>query len=205
MWIFEKKALDTLKNGKEQVLAVLRKEVSSDSSLLPLPPPLVTFIPPQPPGHSLFYVAFSLQATSLSRLRHPCILEMVEPMEETRSEITFATEPILSSLTGTLASARPGGVLDGVDLDETEIQKGILQIAHGLSFLHTQAKLIHNNLSPDGILINAKGDWKLGSLNMTTSLESSERWTFPEYDPRMPESVQVGVELGEGGGGAKRR
>lgn len=139
-----------------------------------------------------------------------------------RSEITFATEPIISSLSGTLASARPGGVLDGVDLDETEvrstlfcprfsflaptvpahssiiahsqIQKGILQIAHGLSFLHTQAKLIHNNLSPDGILINAKGDWKLGSLNMTTSLESSERWTFPEYDPRMPESVQVSLE-----------
>ena len=71
-----------------------------------------------------------------------------------------------------------------------QIQKGILQIAHGLSFLHTQAKLVHNNLSPDAILINSKGDWKLGALNMTTSLESTDRWSFPEWDSRMPESVQ---------------
>lgn len=100
-------------------------------------------------------------------------------MEETRSEITFATEPIISSLTGSLSSARVGGVLDGVDLDEVEvssvnntsllggivltkngfssltclfpyvqIQKGILQVAQGLSFLHSQAKLMHNNISP---------------------------------------------------------
>lgn len=46
---------------------------------------------------------------------------MVEPMEETRSEITFATELILSSLAGSLGSARSGGVLEGVDLDEVEV------------------------------------------------------------------------------------
>ncbi|KAJ8699577.1 Protein kinase domain-containing protein ppk32 [Pleurotus ostreatus] len=38
------------------------------------------------------------EASALGRLRHPSILEMVEPLEETRSEIIFATEPILSSL-----------------------------------------------------------------------------------------------------------
>lgn len=64
-----------------------------------------------------------LQATAMSRLRHPGILEMVEPMEETRSEITFATEPILSSLAGSLSSARAGGVLEGVDLDEIEVEE----------------------------------------------------------------------------------
>lgn len=85
-----------------------------------------------------------------------------------------------------------------------QIQKGILQVTHGLSFLHNQAKLVHQNLSPEAILINSKGDWKLGGLSMTTSLvvdgTSGPRWTFPEYDNRLPESVQrrwdfLGVSL----------
>ncbi|CED82285.1 kinase-like protein [Phaffia rhodozyma] len=134
------------------------------------------------------------EATSLSRLRHPSILETVEPMEESRSELMFATELILSSLASTLSSARPGGVLEGVDLDEVEIQKGILQITHGLSFLHTQAKIIHQNISPEAVLINLKGDWKLGALGLTTTLSdeggSGGRWVFPEWDSRMPESLQ---------------
>jgi SCY1-like protein 2 len=65
------------------------------------------------------------QASSLSRLRHPCILEMVEPLEETRAQLTFATEPLISSLAGTLKSARAGGVLEGVDLDEVEVKAAI--------------------------------------------------------------------------------
>lgn len=93
---------------------------------------------------------------------------MVEPMEETRSELTFVTELITSSLGMVLSAVgsskrdRPGrppgdtGVAGEIDLDETEIQKGTLQIAKGLAFLHQQAKMVHLNLSPDAILINAK-------------------------------------------------
>ena len=92
---------------------------------------------------------------------------MVEPLEDTRSELTFVTESITASL-GTLiadASGRkrggrgrpPGEEASGeVDLDEVEIQKGTLQVAKGLSFLHQQAKMVHLNLSPDAVLINAK-------------------------------------------------
>lgn len=44
---------------------------------------------------------------------------MVEPLEETRSELTFATEPILSSLELSI----PGGSRSSplVDLDEVEV------------------------------------------------------------------------------------
>ena len=91
---------------------------------------------------------------------------MVEPLEDTRSELTFVTEVITSSL-GTIIGAtntkrtghgRPpaGETTLEVDLDETEIQKGTLQVAKGLAFLHQQAKTVHLNLSPDAILINAK-------------------------------------------------
>ncbi|KAI9466010.1 other/SCY1 protein kinase [Lactarius psammicola] len=132
------------------------------------------------------------EATSLSKLRHPCILEMVEPLEETRSELIFATEALLSSL----YLAIPGSpyATSLVDLDEVEIQKGILQLCKGLSFLHTSARTIHSNIHPESILINSAGDWKLGGLGLTIPLKrsdgSSTEWEFPSYDNRMPPFAQ---------------
>jgi SCY1-like protein 2 len=84
---------------------------------------------------------------------------MVEPLEETRSELTFVTENVSSSLGSLLSASRAKGGKHSeveVDLDEVEIQKGVLQIAKGLAFLHQQAKMVHLNLSPDAILVNAK-------------------------------------------------
>ena len=43
------------------------------------------------------------EASSLARLRHPSILELVEPVEETRNGgLQFATEPVTASLSGLL-------------------------------------------------------------------------------------------------------
>ncbi|KAI0273824.1 kinase-like protein [Gloeopeniophorella convolvens] len=132
------------------------------------------------------------EATSLSKLRHPCILEMVEPLEETRNELIFATEPLLSSL----YLAIPGSPYSSslVDLDEVEIQKGILQLCKGLSFLHTSARTIHSNINPECILINNAGDWKIGGLGLTIPLKrpdgSSTEWEFPTFDNRMPPYTQ---------------
>ncbi|KAF8906024.1 kinase-like protein [Gymnopilus junonius] len=129
------------------------------------------------------------EASALGRLRHPSILEMVEPLEETRSEIVFATEPVLASLQ--LAISHPNSM---VELDEIEVQKGILQICKGLSFLHTSAKLIHSNLSPENVLINGAGDWKISGLGLTIALQAPSgapsRWEFPTFDGRMPSSIQ---------------
>ncbi|KAI9452325.1 other/SCY1 protein kinase [Russula earlei] len=134
------------------------------------------------------------EATSLSKLRHPSILEMVEPLEETRSELVFATEPLLSSL----YLAIPGSPYASlVDLDEVEgsrIQKGVLQLCKGLSFLHTSARTIHSNINTESVLINSAGDWKLGGLGLTIPLKrpdgSSTDWEFPSYDSRMPSYAQ---------------
>lgn len=96
---------------------------------------------------------------------------MVEPLEDARSELTFVTEMVTSSLGNLLAAAAgpsssrrrdghsrpPAADTSGeIDLDEVEIQKGTLQIARALTFLHQQARMVHLNLSPDAILINAK-------------------------------------------------
>lgn len=118
------------------------------------------------------------EASALARLRHPSVLELVEPVEETRGGgLQFVTEPVTASLASLLQekddqerSGGPGGRSsryvtedsDGtrrrreIEIDELEIQKGLLQISKALEFLHENAGLVHGNLTPDAILINAK-------------------------------------------------
>jgi SCY1-like protein 2 len=111
------------------------------------------------------------EASSLARLRHPSILELVEPVEETRNGgLMFATEQVTASL-GTLLrekdeQERAGGKYledsEGhrrrreMEIDQLEIQKGLEQIGKGLEFLHESAGLVHGNLTPEAIFVNAK-------------------------------------------------
>lgn len=176
VWIFEKKMLDGIKGDGSGRTATASREWALEQ--------------------------IKKEATSLSRLRHPDILHMVEPLEESRSELTFVTETINSSLQTVLGPpklSKWGGPPTAeapkeVDLDEVEIQKGTLQIAKGLAFLHQQARMVHLNLSPDAILINSKGDWKLSGLSLTTPLSqpdgSMTKYAYPEIDPRLPPQVQ---------------
>jgi SCY1-like protein 2 len=99
---------------------------------------------------------------------------MIEPLEESRTDLTFVTEMVTSSLQGLLneaatGSANParertrhrppevaGGGRGEVDLDEVEVQKGVLQVSRALAFIHGPGKSVHLNLTPEAILINAK-------------------------------------------------
>ena len=165
------------------------------------------------------------EASSLARLRHPNILELAEPVEDTRNGgLMFATEPIASTLAGLLQDQddndRAGGTRgrsgryrvegdDGykkeVEIDELEIQKGLLQVAKGLEFLHESAGLVHGNLTPEAIYVNQKSDWKISGLgfsgppDISTSTTSSS--TAPialsellYYDPRLPRTVQLNLD-----------
>ncbi|WWC60474.1 uncharacterized protein I303_103047 [Kwoniella dejecticola CBS 10117] len=178
VWIFEKRVLDGIK-------------------------PSVSF--GGVPGRDWVIEQLKKEASALSRLRHPDILHMVEPLEESRSELTFITERVTSSLSSLFAAAStsnakrsgrpPAGERSGeVDLDEVEIQKGTLQIAKALSFLHEKGRGVHLNLGPDGIIINSKGDWKLSGLSFMTPLNqpdgSPTKYVYPEVDARLPPQVQ---------------
>lgn len=128
------------------------------------------------------------EASALARLRHPCVLEVIEPLEETRAELTFATEPIVAPLRDALAHDHRADV----QLDEVEVQKGLLTVARALEFLH-QANMVHGNLTPDAVLINAKGDWKLAGFGFLTPLQqpdgSTTPWSFPEFDASLPAAL----------------
>lgn len=95
------------------------------------------------------------EASSLARLRHPSILQVLEPVEETRSGgLMFATEHVTASLDGLLRQKddKERGYSrashTAVEIDELEIQKGLLQVAKGLEFMHESAGLVHGNLNP---------------------------------------------------------
>lgn len=165
------------------------------------------------------------EASSLARLRHPSILELAEPVEETRNGgLMFATEAVTASLASLLQDKddqeRSGGVggrgsryvveeADGtrkrreLEIDELEIQKGLLQLGKGLEFLHESAGLVHANLTPEAIMVNAKGDWKISgfafagpheSSTAATSLTAISLHEVLNHDPRMPRSVQLNLD-----------
>ena len=52
------------------------------------------------------------------------VLEMVEPLEETRTELVFATEPVLSSLENAIPGSGKHASL--VELDEIEVRHTVL-------------------------------------------------------------------------------
>lgn len=165
------------------------------------------------------------EASSLARLRHPSILELAEPVEETsKGGLMFATEPVTASLASLLSEKdeqeQSGGVggrgsrfvveeQDGtryrreLEIDELEIQKGLLQLGKGLEFLHESAGLVHANLTPDAILVNAKGDWKIAGLGFcgphetstaATSLAPIQLFEVLNHDPRLPRGVQLNLD-----------
>ena len=144
------------------------------------------------------------EASSLARLRHPNILELVEPVEDTRNGgLMFATEPVQASLQELLQDQDRGSRLKQVELDELEIQKGLLQVSKGLEFIHDSAELVHGNLAPDAIFVNAKSDWKISGLGFAGGPNTGNT-TKPNapislnqalhHDPRLPRSVQLNLD-----------
>lgn len=123
---------------------------------------------------------------------------MVEPVEETRNALTFATEPVVASLQqAVIASESAGRASAEVALDEVEIQKGLLQVARGLEFLHS-AGLIHGNLDTQSICINAKGDWKVCGFGFLTPLKQPDGsltpYRHPDYDSSLPPSLSINFD-----------
>jgi len=166
------------------------------------------------------------EASSLAKLRHPSILELAEPVEETRNGgLMFATEAVVGSLASLLAEQdevksssgrserksrfRVEATEDGpnasreLELNELEIQKGLLQLGKGLEFLHESAGLVHANLTPEAVIVNAKGDWKISGLafcgphetsTAATSLIAISLAEVLNHDPRLPRSVQMNLD-----------
>ncbi|KAG5421702.1 ppk32 [Candida metapsilosis] len=106
------------------------------------------------------YELVKFEVHQLNKLRHPQVLTTLEPLEETKTKFIIVTESVASNLN--TASQK--------DLDELSIQKGLLQVAKGLQFIHSQCNIIHLNIQPSSIFINNQGDWKLAGFAFLKNL-----------------------------------
>ncbi|KAI8806989.1 kinase-like domain-containing protein [Cladochytrium replicatum] len=147
------------------------------------------------------------EAQMLARFRHPMLLELAEPLNDNRLILAFATEGLLCNLANALGdftnfSTNTAAFLQRTEMDELEIQKGLLQVVKGLEFLHSN-RIVHGNLTPSSIYINSKGDWKVGGFNFCVNLGASSDGTgkleyrshdppycSPDLDFMAPECVQ---------------
>lgn len=129
--------------------------------------------------------------TQLTKIRHPCVLIVQHPLEESRESLAFATEPVFGSLANILGQQHnmpqpvPSDMRD-FKLFDVEIKYGLVQLLEGLAFLHSDVKLLHRNLCPESILVNKAGAWKIAgfefcSLNQTPH-EAKPYWSLPDYN-----------------------
>lgn len=111
------------------------------------------------------------EVSQLTRLKHPQILSVVEPIEETKLKFIFVTEPI----NWTLAKLQiPEG-------DKLSIVKGLHEVGKALQFLHNNCNIVHHDVQPNSIFITEAGDWKLGGfkfLKLMDDLSFTERENY---------------------------
>ena len=73
---------------------------------------------------------------------------------------------------------------------DIEIKYGLLQVSEGLAFLHDSAKMLHRNISPEAIVINEAGAWKICGFEYCLANSAAPgqepSWSFPEYDHGQP-------------------
>ncbi|XP_060633234.2 SCY1-like protein 2 [Anolis sagrei] len=131
----------------------------------------------------------------LTRLRHPRLLTVQHPLEESRDCLAFCTEPVFASLSNVLGnwdnlpSPLPSDIKE-YKLYDVETKYGLLQVSEGLSFLHSSVKMIHGNLSPENIILNKSGAWKIMGFDFCIqSINPSEqepKYSCKEWDPNLP-------------------
>ncbi|XP_069020908.1 SCY1-like protein 2 isoform X1 [Embiotoca jacksoni] len=131
----------------------------------------------------------------LTRLRHPRLLTVQHPLEESRDCLAFCTEPVFASLSNVLGqwdnlpSPVPNDIKE-YKLYDVETKYGLLQISEGLSFLHSGVKMVHGNLCLENIILNKSGAWKIMgfdySISSNNPSEAELKYTCKEWEPNLP-------------------
>ncbi|XP_038150107.1 SCY1-like protein 2 isoform X2 [Cyprinodon tularosa] len=131
----------------------------------------------------------------LTRLRHPRLLTVQHPLEESRDCLAFCTEPVFASLSNVLGqwdnlpSPVPKDIKE-YKLYDVETKYGLLQMSEGLSFLHSGVKMVHGNLCPENIILNKSGAWKIMGFDFSISsnnpADAESKYTCKEWEPTLP-------------------
>lgn len=140
----------------------------------------------------------------LTKIRHPHVLTVQHPLEESRESLAFAAEPVVASLANVLSTTNnnqnytKSKKMQDFKLHEVEIKKGLLQLEEGLRFLHSDMKLVHRNFCPESIIINKQGSWKIFGFDFSIVGKPNEygiySWRYLEYNSTMHALTQPYLE-----------
>ncbi|RKP10625.1 armadillo-type protein [Thamnocephalis sphaerospora] len=92
-------------------------------------------------------------------IRHPGLLRYVDGIE-TEEHIYLVTDPV-----------RPLQAVLADDRDDNVIAWGLFSIASMLNFLNQDCSLVHGNLRMSSVFVNDAGEWKLGGLELLSTLK----------------------------------
>ncbi|KAJ1356798.1 SCY1-like protein 2, partial [Parelaphostrongylus tenuis] len=90
--------------------------------------------------------------------------------------LAFATEPVFACLANCLcrpehvsasSSSAASTHLNNVKFSEVEIKHGLFQLGEALSFLHIDAGILHRNVTPESVIVNDRGAWKLAGFKFS--------------------------------------
>ncbi|EDV95008.1 SCY1-like protein 2 [Drosophila grimshawi] len=130
----------------------------------------------------------------LTKIRHPHVLTVQHPLEESRDSLAFATEPVFASLANVVGDS----VRSDKKLYDVEIRHGLLQLFDGLQFLHNDAKIVHRNISAETIVINKNRSWKLFGFDFCIANQpatnGTAHWPCREYSTSLHVLAQPSLE-----------
>ncbi|XP_074638590.1 SCY1-like protein 2 [Acropora palmata] len=132
-------------------------------------------------------------AVQLTRLRHPRLLVVQHPLEESKDCLAFATEPIFASLANLLGKQTnmPCSLpaeLKTFELYDVERVYGLYQLVEGLTFLHNDAKILQASLAPEMIVISKNGQWKIAGLFFSSTpvvIDGQSTYNAGQWEPRL--------------------
>lgn len=140
-----------------------------------------------------FFEIIRADASRLVRLRHPGVVHVIQALDENKNAMAMVTEPLFASVANALGIldniSKVPKELQGMEMGLLEVKHGLLQVAESLDFLHNNAHLIHRAISPEAVLINSSGAWKLGGFSFAVSAGQSstdsstvQPFHYSEYD-----------------------
>ena len=147
------KATKKSSKNKVSLFTIKKKEVRSDSKIL----------------SEAIFEGIRKEVKTLTKLRHPSILHIMEPLGEDSGHIWFGTEPIEGSLKYLLETPSKHHLIPS----EIELKAQLLELIGTVVFLHNNAHLLHLAISPENIYLTADGKFKLAGFFFSQSTSSS--------------------------------
>ncbi|GAQ85294.1 Protein kinase family protein with ARM repeat domain [Klebsormidium nitens] len=130
-------------------------------------------------------------AQQLLRLRHPGIVRVIEPLDETKFAMAMVTEPVFCSLANVLKQfdniKDVSEELQALEMSELEKKHGLLQLCETLSFIHDNARVLHRAINPSSVFITSGGAWKFACFGFALFLDKlieghEAAFVYPEHD-----------------------